>query len=191
MQCEPYDAKKFRQTLKAMRALSTEPPEVFQAELQRLCSACGVALVFVPELPGLRVSGATRWLSPTKALIQLSLRFKSNDHLWFSLFHEAGHILLHGKRRVFIEDGGGDEEKEGEANAFAGEILVPAQKLQRFLEKGDIRRATIVDFARTIGVDPGIVVGRLQHDKAIRYNEFNDLKKWLEWKSESRPPSAA
>ncbi|MFN8491179.1 MAG: hypothetical protein U0350_26520 [Caldilineaceae bacterium] len=38
---------------------------------------------FVPELAQLRVCGATRWLTPNKALLQLSLRYKTNDHLWF------------------------------------------------------------------------------------------------------------
>ncbi|MBL8419274.1 MAG: hypothetical protein JNK92_01440, partial [Dechloromonas sp.] len=55
------------------------------------------------ELPKTEVSGATRWLSPDKALIQLSLRYKSDDQLWFSFFHEVGHLLLHGKKEVFIE----------------------------------------------------------------------------------------
>jgi len=61
-----------------------------------------VAIVFVPELPKLRVSDATRWLASNKALIQLSLRYKTDDHLWFTFFHDAGHILLHGKREMFL-----------------------------------------------------------------------------------------
>jgi HTH-type transcriptional regulator / antitoxin HigA len=191
IQCEPYDAKKFRQALEDMRTLSAEPPETFQPELRRLCMRCGVALVFVPELPGLRVSGATRWLSATKALIQLSLRYKSNDHLWFSVFHEAGHVLLHGKRRVFIEDGGGDKAKEEEANAFAANLLIPPQSLQRFLSRGDLGERAIIRFAESVGVAPGIVVGRLQHDKVIEYKTFNELKRWFEWKTESQSRSAA
>ncbi len=74
------------------------------------CAAVGVAVVLVPELPGTRVSGATRWLTPGKALIQLSLRYKSDDQLWFTFFHEAAHVLLHGKRDLFIEDLGADDE---------------------------------------------------------------------------------
>jgi len=75
-----------------------------------------VAVAFVPELPKSRASGATRWLSASKALVQLSLRYKTNDHLWFTFFHEAAHILLHGKRLIFLESHGStqsDEEKEG------------------------------------------------------------------------------
>ena len=63
-------------------------------KLQGRCAAAGVAVVFVPALPKTGVSGATRWLHPQKAIIQLSLRYKSNDHLWFTFFHEAGHIKV-------------------------------------------------------------------------------------------------
>jgi hypothetical protein len=100
--CVIYDASKFKETLQQVRALTIEPPEIFQFEVVRLCAAAGVAVVFVPELPKTRTCGATRWLNPNKALIQLSLRYKTNDHLWFAFFHEAGHILLHGKRNVFL-----------------------------------------------------------------------------------------
>jgi HTH-type transcriptional regulator / antitoxin HigA len=33
----------------------------------------------------------------------LSFRYKTNDHFWFSLFHELAHLLLHGKKSLFLE----------------------------------------------------------------------------------------
>jgi Zn-dependent peptidase ImmA (M78 family) len=68
--------------------------------MQELCAGAGVAVVFVPALPKTGVSGATRWINSNKALIQLSLRYRTDDHLWFTFFHEAGHILLHGKKEL-------------------------------------------------------------------------------------------
>ncbi|MHB1330034.1 MAG: ImmA/IrrE family metallo-endopeptidase [Gemmatimonadales bacterium] len=92
--------------------------------LRDSCAAAGVVVVFVPELPKTRVSGATRWVTAEKALIQLSLRYKTNDHLWFTFFHEAAHILLHGKRLIFIESNGSSEaEEEAQANAWASDWL--------------------------------------------------------------------
>jgi len=35
---------------------------------------------------------------------KLSCRYKVEDIFWFSFFHEVGHVLLHGKRDVFLED---------------------------------------------------------------------------------------
>jgi HTH-type transcriptional regulator / antitoxin HigA len=83
-----------------------------------LCAAAGVAVAFIPELKGCRACGVTRWLTPEKALIQLSLRYKTDDHLWFTFFHEIGHVLLHGKKEVFLEGDGIDNEKEKQAVAF-------------------------------------------------------------------------
>ncbi|MBW2602523.1 MAG: ImmA/IrrE family metallo-endopeptidase, partial [Deltaproteobacteria bacterium] len=181
--CNPYDGKRFRSVLIRIRGLTTKPPEVFQPELVRLCAACGVAVAFVPELPKTRVSGATRWLTPDKALIQLSLRYKTDDHLWFSFFHEAGHILKHGKRDVFIEgtSPGKDDPKEDAANAFAAEILIPQKELNRFLENNRLSKVTIRKFASQLAIAPGIVVGRLQHDGILPQTHCNGLKRRFEW----------
>ncbi|MDY6950300.1 MAG: ImmA/IrrE family metallo-endopeptidase [Thermodesulfobacteriota bacterium] len=188
IRCEPYDSRQFRSALARIRQLTAKPPEVFQPELVRLCAACGVAVVFVPELPRTRVSGATRWLTPDKALIQLSLRYKSNDHLWFSFFHEAGHILKHGKRDVFIEGKIPEkgDPKEDEANAFASDILIPKKELSRFLERQRLSKTAIRKFASQLGIAPGIVVGRLQHDEALPQSHCNDLKRRFQWANQAQ-----
>jgi HTH-type transcriptional regulator/antitoxin HigA len=41
--------------------------------------------------------------------------------------------------------------------------------------------ADVQAFARSVGIAPGIVVGRLQHDGIIGFNQLNGLKTWLEW----------
>lgn len=191
IQCELYDPKRFRAALQAIRGLTVQPPEVFQPELRRLCAEAGVALAFVPELPMLRISGAARWLAPRKAMIQLSLRYKADDHLWFSFFHEAGHVLLHGKREVFIDDGKGKDGKEAEANKFAADLLIPPQALRRFVRPSQVNDARIMAFAKQIGIAPGIVVGRLQHDGVFPHDRGNHLKKRFEWARQPAKAAAA
>jgi addiction module HigA family antidote len=184
LDCSSYEPGDFRKALLQARELTRLPPEKFQPELEELCSRCGVAVVFVPELPKTRASGATRWLTSSKALIQLSLRYKTDDHLWFTFFHEAAHILLHGKRALFLEEAGvGHEEKEEEANRFAAEILIPGPRLRRFVAgKGSrFSKASIKRFAEDLGVAPGIVVGRLQHEGLLPRTHCNGLKRRLEW----------
>lgn len=178
--CKPFDARKFRNVLIQIRALTVELPEVFQPEIVRLCSGTGVAVVFVPELPKIRACGATWWLSPQKAVIQLSLRYKCDDQLWFSFFHEAGHILLHGKQEVFIEDDSADS-KEREADNFAAGLLVPEKEFRLFVQSGKFGKAAINDFANQIGIAPGIIVGRLQHQGHLPHSHCNGLKRRLEW----------
>jgi HTH-type transcriptional regulator / antitoxin HigA len=184
LETKPYDAAAFKASLDVARSLTREVPSVFQPALVASCAAAGVAVAFVPELPRLRASGATRWLSPTKALIQLSLRYKSDDQLWFTFFHEAGHILLHGKRDSFLEGVRDDGEEEAEANRFAADRLIPPAELRRFAPgKRLFTKVELRAFAVAIGVAPGIVVGRLQHDGLLPRTHCNDLKRHLEWAS--------
>ncbi len=181
--CAPFDEVAFRAVLSRVRTLTIEAVEDFQPPLVTWCAAVGVAVAFVPELPHTHVSGATRWLSPTRALIQLSLRYKTDDHLWFTFFHEAGHILLHGKREVFLEGDRASNEKEQEANRFAADFLIAPEDWQRFITTRDYRSsAAIRAFAHEIGIAPGIVVGRLQHhEKLIPPRNCNGLKRHFEW----------
>ena len=183
IQCEPFNRKKFQRVLESVRALTREEPQVLVPRLTELCAAAGVAVVFVPELPKTGVSGATRWIG-NKAVIQLSLRYKSNDQLWFTFFHEAGHILKHGRKEIFIETNGLDGEKEEEADAFARDKLIPPDQLHRFLQRWNHSNEEIVTFADRIDIAPGIVVGRLQHDGILPNSHGNRLKVYYSWTSE-------
>ncbi|MBI5303491.1 MAG: HigA family addiction module antidote protein [Chloroflexi bacterium] len=180
--CQAYDAAKFQAALSHARALTTAAPEEFCPALTRMCANAGVAVVFVPELPKVRVSGVTRWLSPDKALIQLSLFYKRDDQLWFTFFHEAGHIVLHGKRDVFLEEDTLTDDKENQANDFAANLLISPADWERFIQAGSYRTKTAIqEFADEVGIAPGIVVGRLQHDGHLPHSHCNDLKRRLVW----------
>lgn len=180
--CDSYDRNAFRKALDEIRGLTTQAPEYFVPQMRDLCAKAGVAIVFVPSLPKTGVSGATRWLSPNKALIQLSLRYKTDDHLWFTFFHEAGHILLHGKKELFLEGANGlDELKENEANEFAESELISKKALISFAAKKPISKASIAKFAEEMGISPGIVVGQLQHKGELPRSFCNELKQTFAW----------
>ncbi|HEX8597367.1 MAG TPA: HigA family addiction module antitoxin [Chloroflexia bacterium] len=184
IQCAPYDAKKFREVLRQVRSLTREGIDVALEELVRLCASVGVAVVVVPELPKTRVSGAARWLSPAKALIQLSWRYKRDDQFWFTFFHEAAHILLHGKRNVYLDGdtntdttaNQNNQDSEREADNFASDTLIPPTDLQRFINDMDYRDEVVIEqFATEIGIAPGIVVGKLQHIEKLAHNQGRSL----------------
>ncbi|TRU45487.1 MAG: ImmA/IrrE family metallo-endopeptidase [Microcystis aeruginosa Ma_QC_Ch_20071001_S25] len=175
--CADYNELKFRDVLQQIRLLTVKSIKVFQPQMIDLCAAAGVALVFVPELPKTRVHGATRWLGSQKALIQLSDRYKTNDHFWFSFFHEAGHIVLHGKRILFLEGQDiQDKIKEKEADIFAANLLINSRDWQRFIANNCLSKKAINQFAEQLGIHPGIIVGRLQHEQIISDQNCNDLK---------------
>jgi addiction module HigA family antidote len=182
--CVPYERQAFVQVLEQARSLTLLGPEKFVPKLKKLCASAGVVVAFVKELPRIRTSGATRWISQDKALIQLSLRYKRGDVMWFTFFHEAAHILLHGKKDLFVEgDARETSEKEREADAFAAETLVPNKALQDFVGASEPSRSRIQGFANEIGVHPGIVVGRLQHEGVIGHGVHTDMLMRLEWEN--------
>jgi hypothetical protein len=182
--CARFDRGRFREALKVICGLSRESAQVFQPRMVQLCAEAGVAVVFVPPLPGTRISGASRWLPFEKGLIQLSVRHKRDDHLWFTFFHEAAHLLLHGKKEVFLEDfrksSAAADPREVEANRWAEEQLIPRAVFEKFL-KGRISPQSILAFAEQIGIAPGIVVGRLQHYEIVPYSSFDSLVRRFEF----------
>ena len=179
--CASFDETRFAEALGQLRSFTVKDPDDFVPALLERCASAGVAVAIVPPLPGVRAYGATRWLHSTKALVQLSLRGKTDDHLWFTFFHEAAHVLKHGKRAVFVEDG--DEKaaardpREAEANAFACDLLIPPAEYERFCANGDFSVAAIRRFAGRIGIAPGIVAGRLQHERKVPFSRANQLKR--------------
>ncbi len=181
----PFNKRRFLDVLHEIRSLTVTDPEEFQPRMTELCASAGVAVVFVPEVKGSRTSGATQWISPNKALIQLSLRYKTNDHLWFTFFHEAAHILKHGKKLVFLESNanGVEGSEEEEANYWASDFLIPQGKYREFTDRFQQRysKQEICDFAASIGIAPGIIVGRLQHDGKLPTSHCNGLKISFEW----------
>lgn len=180
--CAPYDEARFRATLGTLRALTMERPEVFEPKLVKLCAECGVAVVFVPELPK-TASGATRWLSASKALIQLSLKYRTDDQLWFTFFHEAAHILLHPKKDIFIETEEGNSKDEDEANRLAVRTLMSEKEFAAFIASHEtFSKKAIVEFAERQGIAPGIVVGQLQHAGHLPFSYCNDLKRRFKWR---------
>lgn len=176
--CESYDRSKFIEALQEIRRLTAENPVEIWGRVEELCAKAGVAVVLVPPLPKTHIYGFTRWLTPQKALVQLSLRYKTDDMLWFTLFHEAAHILLHGKKDVFLECRGNRDGKEDEANQWAAETLVPSRDWDRFLSacQGRISVSGIRAFAHELGIAPSIVLGQLQHRNTVPPSMHNDMK---------------
>lgn len=181
--CKKYSRQDFIEKLQKLRKLTNETdPDIFIPQLINTCAEVGVVVVFEPAPTGCPATGATRWLAPGKALIMLSLRHKTNDHLWFGFFHEAAHILLHGKKMLFLEINGDGNRHEQEADEFASNFLIPRQKADtlRFLAH---TKTAVVRFAEEVGVAPGIIVGRLQHEGYLPMNYLNKLKVRYAWKT--------
>lgn len=175
-----FDESKFIEALAEIRGLTRLAPEQAQPRLATLLRDAGVAFALVPALARTHVSGAARWLNAHRPMIQLSLDGKLNDRFWFSLFHEVAHILLHGrqKKSVFLDDPAESEAtsvEEKQADAWARDFLIPPEAASALPALPRTRKA-IEAFAESIGIHPGIVVGRLQQDKLLGPTSLNSLK---------------
>ena len=181
-----YDQDTFRATLNDIRAMSVDPPDDFADQMTNLCASAGVALVFVQELPKVGANGVTRWLHHGNPLIQLNLKWKWADIFWFTFFHEAGHVLQP-KRHDVMHYGtrkSTDTRYEAEANKFAADIMIPPSQWKHICDELITYSSTqrVAELAHEAGVHPGIVVGRLQHERKIRHSEMNDLRTKFVWK---------
>jgi addiction module HigA family antidote len=180
IECGPFDAKRFKAVLQQIRSLTRDDAAVFEPEMRRLCATAGVAVVFVREMEKVPWSGATRWLTPRKAMILLSLRGKGEDKFWFSFFHEAGHVLNDSKKDLLINDGTLGDPREKRADDFAADILIPTRY------NTDIRqvrsKSEISTIANELGIAPGIVAGRYQFLTG-KWELFHELIRKLVWAS--------
>ena len=182
IRCGPWNPSAFRRSLEKVKELTrVKRPDVFLPRLQSISAAHGVAVAVVRAPTGCRASGATRFLSEDRALLLLSFRHRTDDHFWFSFFHEAGHLLLHGTENWELEDPDpGQGDREAEANHFAEAILIPSELRPHLLA---LRASTrdVIRFARRAGVSPGLVVGQLQHHRRIAHSQLNGLKRRFSW----------
>lgn len=181
--CKPWNPERLKNSLEYLRPLTKiKDPKVFIPRLKGFCSDCGIALVVIPTPTGCTASGATMFVSAEKAIILMSFKYLSDDHFWFTFFHEAGHLILHSNKHLFIEydDNERESEEEMQANNFSAEFLIPAS-LKIRLKNMPITEDNIKKLSMDAGVSLGIVVGQLQKQQRISYEKWNFYKKRYKW----------
>lgn len=171
-----------RQQIPRLRRLTWyKSPTLFLLKLKNLLGAAGVKFATVRAPKGCTASGAVRILSDDTPHIQLSFRYLADDQFWFSLFHEIAHLLLHYDRMPILENTNlTEDECEREANEYASQVIVPILYREEFLSLGG-SRLPIINFAKKVGVAPGLIVGQLQHEGMIAFNQMQHLKRRYHW----------
>ncbi len=161
VECRSFNLPRFKKAVKKCRPLTALDPTEFVPKMRELCTKSGVALVLVPEVPKVPWHGASWWMTPEKAVIELNLRGKAEDQFWFSFFHEAGHIAKqHSKKAVFLNNDSTDGPLEDQANEFAENLLFPEGCVEEIPLLENEQQMTLL--AQRIGISPGIVAGQYQ-----------------------------
>lgn len=172
--------------LQYLRELSRlADPAEFLPQIQVRLAAAGVSFVVLRPLEGMRVSGVSFWGIDRTPIVALTARHMTDDHLWFTLFHEIGHLLLHPEGEVFVDEldiGNDASHLEQEANNFAAETLLPLGTSDIGITRanGPTLRE-VARFSSRHALAPGIVVGQLQHAGILRPNQLNSLKRRYRW----------
>lgn len=178
-----YSETKLKSSLLKIKSLSNKDPKDFSEEAVKILNEAGVSLVYIPHFSGSGVSGAVRWIN-NNPVIQLSIYYSWADIFWFNLFHELGHLILHGKKEKFIEFDDKElsvvQEKEKEADKFASDELIPEESYIEFLKK-PLTKQGVLNFAKDLGIHSGIVAGRLCHDKKVKWNMVSSLRPRLKF----------
>ena len=174
---EKYNKNKLRKLIPDFRKLTLENPKEFYPKMVQLCASCGIALVLVPHIPKTYACGATQWVNPNKAVVQLSVRGARADIFWFTFFHEIAHILCHEKKAFHLQEQASEICIEDQADNCAREWLIPQDSYEQLINSlGYSNKQSIISFSKQIGVHPCIVVGRLAHDGKITYGQYSDLR---------------
>jgi len=171
----PINIKGLLSVIPDIRKMTVLKPEEFCPKIMSCLADCGVALVFLPHLKGSFLHGAT-FLDGNKIVVGLTARGKDADKFWFSLFHELAHIVL---GHVGLVNGLSDAEEDA-ANIWAGDTLIDKEAFGTFKKARDYSENGVLEFARQQGIAPGIVVGRMQLERMIKYNMLNNLKEKYE-----------
>jgi Zn-dependent peptidase ImmA (M78 family) len=172
LEANKYSEKKFKEALPQIKTIMATHPDGIFKKLQSICLEAGVKVVHTPCINKAPINGSTRWLKDTP-FIQLTGRYNRNDIFWFTFFHEAGHILLHGKKDIFLENfdySDRDIQKEREADKFAIKWTLSEEEEKDIVAAGSWSKEDIRDFARQFNTHPAIIIGRLQHKKHIPYS---------------------
>jgi plasmid maintenance system antidote protein VapI/Zn-dependent peptidase ImmA (M78 family) len=166
-----FDKGALKKSLPKIKAIMARHPANFFDSLKNICLEAGVKVVHTPCLPNAPIHGSTRWVKENP-LIQLSGRYKRNDIFWFTFFHEVGHVLLHGKKYVSIENidvEGELEAYEKQADEFAAERILSPNEEKELLKHRPLNPDSVRALAQKFGTHPACIIGRLQHKGLIRY----------------------
>lgn len=163
-----FDRDRFKRAVE-FALTQTDNHDGFLDLLRAAFLEAGVVFVILPNLTGSKTNGATKRVNG-RVMLMVNDRRMSADTFWFTLFHEIGHILA-GEFGVSID---GDEgASEDAADEYARDALIDRDAYAEFVSKNRFSKDAIVRFAQSIGRDAGIVLGRLQNDGYVRYNDVS------------------
>lgn len=181
IEAKVYNAERLKSFLPELRSMTCQEPEIFFPKMIQIFAECGVAFVLLPNLKNSGVNGAVKWINEERVVLAMNNRRLDADIFWFSLFHEIKHVLQKKTKTTFISYSEKEmievnKQLEDEADVFASNYLIPPAALRKFAPSKYTTDNDIIDFAKSIGIHPGIVAGRLQYEGILAPDRCSKLK---------------
>jgi len=179
MTCGDFNEQKLKEYIPEFRSMTLQSPTDFYPRMVEMFKDCGICFVLLPQLKNCGINGAVKWINKQKVILAINDRMHYADVFWFSLFHEIKHVLQKKITKTIVSGTcvtDIDAALEEEANSFSRNILIPADKLNKYIQTNRITGPSIIAFAKSIDIHPGIVVGRLINEKKIQPSYYHDLR---------------
>lgn len=177
-----FNKPALKSSLPELKTVMATQPRDFFNQIQKICLKAGIKVVHTPCLPKTAIHGSTRWINNTP-LIQLSGRYKRNDIFWFTFFHEVGHILLHGKKYISLENVDSEGENkiyEEEADSFASDWILTKDQVEQIWTTGTLDDEKILEYSKIFNTHPACIIGRLQYLGQLKYGLGNHFLEAIE-----------
>ena len=170
-----------RDSISDIKKLMFEDINIVQGKLENIFAQCGIAFKIVKHFKGAPVQGFIKKTDDEKLLLCMTLRHNRADIFWFTLFHEIGHIINGDIRQRFIDFNSIQSDMEAKADAFARDVLIDARDYKEFVMKRDYSISAINAFAKEQGVKSYIVIGRLQSDEILGWDQYSEKVIYYKW----------
>ncbi len=162
-----FNKEKLKETT-AFALTLTKRHDEFYPLIRDAFHNAGVIFVILPNLPGSKINGATKKVG-NNVMLMVNDRRLYADTFWFTLFHEIGHIM-NGDYGISFEKEIGIQEDA--ADKYAEDTLIPPKQYQEFISRNKFDIHSIRIFANQIDRDPGIILGRLQNDGKVGFDDW-------------------
>lgn len=181
MVSDELDVLLLKEYIPDIKKLMFEDINIVREKLEDIFARCGIAFKIVKHFQGAPVQGFIKKTEDEKLILCMTIRKGRADIFWFTLFHEIAHIINGDVKQRFIDFDSVQSDMEAKADAFASDVLMKASDYKEFVCKKDYSISAIDAFAKKQGVQSYIVIGRLQSDKILSWNQYNDRIDSYRW----------
>ena len=165
------DTQRLLELIPEIKKVMFERGNVIPRKLESIFAQCGVAFKIVKHFRGAPVQGFIKYSTNDRLILCMTIRQARADVFWFTLFHEIGHIINGDINNLFVDFYSVSGDIEGRADEFAGNCLVDYEAYKKFVMGRDYSLSRIETFAKSQNVKRDIIIGRLQRDNILGWND--------------------